>query len=58
MKKSMLDYILRAPMERARLHIELIPREVPTSSARIGEYNKKKEIIIFFFKKKKKILNY
>jgi hypothetical protein len=49
MKKSMLDYILRAPMERARLHIELIPREVPTSSARIGEYNKKKEIIIFFF---------
>jgi hypothetical protein len=36
MKKSMLDYILRAPMERARLHIELIPREVPTSSARIA----------------------
>jgi hypothetical protein len=44
MKKSMLDYILRAPMERARLHIELIPREVPTSAARIG-----KSIISFFF---------
>jgi hypothetical protein len=36
MKKCMLDYILRAPMERARLHIELIPRPVPCSAERIG----------------------
>ena len=26
MKKAMLDYILRSPLERARLNIELIPR--------------------------------
>ena len=26
MKKAMLDYILRSPMERARLHIDLMPR--------------------------------
>lgn len=36
MKKAMLDYVLRSPMERARLHIELIPRPVLCSAERIA----------------------
>lgn len=36
MKKSMLDYILLCPQERARLHIELIPRPVLCSGQRIA----------------------
>ena len=36
MKKAILDYILRSPAERKRLHILMIPREVPTSSCKIA----------------------
>lgn len=36
MKRAILDYILRAPAERKRLHILMIPREVPTSSDKIA----------------------
>lgn len=32
----MLDYILLSPLERARLHIELIPRKFLCSSERIA----------------------
>ena len=36
MKKAMLDYILRSPLERARLNIDLIPRPVFCSAQRIA----------------------
>lgn len=36
MKKAILDYILRSPAERKRLHILMIPREVPPSSTKIA----------------------
>lgn len=36
MKKAILDYILRCPAERKRLHILMIPREVPPSSFKIA----------------------
>jgi dynein heavy chain, axonemal len=36
MKKAILDYILRSPDERKRLHILMIPREVPSSSDKIA----------------------
>lgn len=36
MKRAILDYILRAPAERKRLHILMIPREVPPSSDKIA----------------------
>ena len=36
MKKSMLDYILRSPEERRRLHIELLPRPWLCSAERIA----------------------
>ena len=35
MKKAILNYILRSPDERKRLHIDLIPRKFPTSNKRI-----------------------
>ena len=44
MKKSILDYILRSPAERKRLHILMLPREVPSSSDKIairGGFSKK-----------------
>jgi len=44
MKKAILDYILRSPAERKRLHILMIPREVPPSSIKIvlqGGYSTK-----------------
>ena len=44
MKKAILDYILRSPAERKRLHILMIPREVPTSRDKIairGSYSTK-----------------
>lgn len=36
MKRCMLDYILRSPEERKRLHITLLPREYPCSAHRIA----------------------
>ena len=36
MKRSMLDYILRSPEERKRLHITLLPREWLCSAQRIA----------------------
>ncbi|KAL4429302.1 hypothetical protein ABPG74_002288 [Tetrahymena malaccensis] len=36
MKTAMLDYILRSPQERARLHIQLVPRKVLCSGERIA----------------------
>ena len=36
MKRAILDYILRSPAERKRLHILMIPREIPTSSYKIA----------------------
>ena len=36
MKNAILNYILRSPIERKRLHILMIPREVPTSSTKIA----------------------
>lgn len=36
MKKAMLDYILRSPEERKRLHITLLPRPFMHSAQRIG----------------------
>ena len=36
MKRAILNYILRAPAERKRLHILMIPREVPPSSDKIA----------------------
>lgn len=44
MKRAILDYILRAPAERKRLHILMIPREIPPSSNKIalqGGYSSK-----------------
>ena len=35
MKKAIMNYILRSPDERKRLHIELIPRKFLTSNMRI-----------------------
>lgn len=35
MKNAILNYILRSPAERKRLHILMIPREVPPSSTKI-----------------------
>ena len=42
MKQSILNYILLSPIERKRLHIEVIPRKVLCSADRIsleGGYN-------------------
>jgi dynein heavy chain len=42
MKKAILNYILRSPDERKRLHILMLPRPVPSSSTKIsfnGGYN-------------------
>lgn len=36
MKKTMLDYILRSPQERKRLHIEMLPRPFTVSADRIA----------------------
>lgn len=36
MKKAILEYILRSPDERKRLHILMLPRPIPTSSERIA----------------------
>lgn len=32
MKQSILEYILRSPEERKRLHIVMLPRPIPTST--------------------------
>ena len=34
MRQSIMDYILRSPEERKRLHIVMIPRPIPTSTER------------------------
>ena len=34
MKQSIMEYILRSPDERKRLHILMIPRPIPTASYR------------------------
>lgn len=42
MKSTILNYILLSPIERKRLHIELLPRKVLCSADRIsleGGYN-------------------
>ena len=36
MKQSIMDYILRSPEERKRLHIELLPRKTLHSAERIA----------------------
>ena len=36
MKKAVLEYILRSPDERKRLHILTLPRPIPTSSDKIA----------------------
>lgn len=36
MKETMLNYILRCPAERKRLHIEYLPRKVLCSAERIA----------------------
>ena len=36
MKQAILNYILRSPAERKRLHIELLPRSLLNSGQRIG----------------------
>lgn len=36
MRQAMLNYILRCPQERARLQIELLPRQILSSAERIG----------------------
>lgn len=35
MKRAILEYILRSPDERKRLHILMLPRPIPSSSLRI-----------------------
>lgn len=35
MKRAIMNYILRSPDERKRLHIDLIPRPFSTSNKRI-----------------------
>lgn len=42
MKQSILEYILRSPEERKRLHIVMLPRPIPTATERQllrGGYN-------------------
>ena len=34
MKQAILEYILRSPEERKRLHIMMLPRPIPTASER------------------------
>ena len=34
MKQAIIEYILRSPDERKRLHILMLPRPVPTASVR------------------------
>lgn len=34
MRQAILDYILRSPDERKRLHILMLPKDIPTASLR------------------------
>lgn len=35
MRQSIMEYILRSPEERKRLHIVMLPRPVPTAAERL-----------------------